>query len=157
MQRKSHYLQSFSNQIFVGCCYSALAIGLFFLLCFFYILVKNGLPGIKLSLFTHITMAPDHGGGLANAIIGSLIMSGIAMLISIPVGMAAAIYIVEYSKKNRLSKIIRYANDILLTMPSIVIGLFIYAILVVPFHRFFCLSRWYCFSIYSYSGDHAYH
>ena len=140
MQRKSYRWKTLSDQLFVSCCYLALACGLYFLGCFFYTLLSNGLSGLSVSLFTHVTDAPDQNGGLANAILGSVIMTSIAMIISIPLGMSAAIYLVEYSKKNRLSKIIRYANDILLTMPSIVIGLFVFTLLVLPFHRFSALA-----------------
>ena len=140
MQRKHYRWRTWTNTLFLGACYFSLALGLFLLLCFFYILFKNGWPGLQWSLLTHVTMAPHQAGGLANAILGSLMMTGVAMLLSIPTGIAAAIYIVEYSKKRRLAKIIRYANDILLTMPSIVIGLFVFAMLVIPSHHFSALA-----------------
>ncbi len=140
MQHKSYRYTQFCDYLFLSCCYLALACGLFFLCCFAYTLLCNGFAGLKLSLLTQVTMGPHESGGLANAILGSLIMAGIAMAISIPLGIAIAIYLVEYSKKNRLSKIIRYANDLLLTMPSIVIGLFVFSLLVIPFHRFSALA-----------------
>ncbi len=100
-------------------------------------LVVNGVSGLSLSLFTEMTPPPGGaGGGLANAIVGSLIMTGLAVLIGTPIGTLAGTYMAEYGRYDKLTPVIRFINDILLSAPSIVIGLFIYEIVVIHMGHF---------------------
>lgn len=115
----------------------AMALGLFILLWILVILFMKGLAGIDLSLFIESTPAPgSEGGGLANAIVGSLMIITACTLISTPVGVMAGIYLSEYGDKSKIAEIIRFVNDIMLSAPSVVIGLFVYAILVAQVKHF---------------------
>jgi phosphate transport system permease protein len=95
-------------------------------------LVYQGLSGLSLAVFTEVTPPPNADGGLLNAIVGSLMMTALAVLIGTPVGILAGTYMAEYGKSTTLTAVVRFINDILLSAPSIVIGLFIYEIMVVP-------------------------
>jgi phosphate transport system permease protein len=99
-------------------------------------LVIKGAPGINLDLFTKSIPPPMEVGGLANAIMGSLIMVGIAVFVGTPIGVLAGTYLAEYGRYDRLSVVIRNLNDILLSAPSIVVGLFVYELLVVSTGHF---------------------
>jgi phosphate transport system permease protein len=109
----------------------ATLIGLIFLVWILWITAQNGLGAIKLTLFTKITAYADQGG-LSNAIVGSLIMDLMALLICAPIGVLAGTYLAEYASSTRLGSTIRFLNDILLSAPSIVLGLFVYVIVVIP-------------------------
>ncbi|GGA52487.1 phosphate ABC transporter permease PstA [Dyella nitratireducens] len=109
----------------------ATLIGLIFLVWILWVTAQNGLGAIKLSLFTKITAYADQGG-LSNAIVGSLIMDLMALLICAPIGVLAGTYLAEYASSTRLGATIRFLNDILLSAPSIVLGLFVYVIVVIP-------------------------
>jgi phosphate transport system permease protein len=98
--------------------------------------VGHGMSAFNLSLFTSMTPPPDSQGGLLNAIVGSMIMVGLAMVIASPIGVMTGIYLAEYGRKEKLAEVVRFVNDILLSAPSIVIGLFIYTIMVVPMRHF---------------------
>jgi phosphate transport system permease protein len=101
------------------------------------VLVINGLGAIDLHMFTHTTPAPgSEGGGLLNPIVGSLMMVGIATLISTPIGIFAGMYLAEYGDESRFAQTTRFVTDIMLSAPSIVIGLFIYAIYVANVRHF---------------------
>jgi phosphate transport system permease protein len=116
---------------------SAMAIGIFALLWILAVLIINGLSAIDLHMFTHTTPAPgSEGGGLLNPIVGSLMMVGIATLISTPIGIFAGMYLAEYGEESRFAQITRFVTDIMLSAPSIVIGLFIYAIYVANVRHF---------------------
>jgi phosphate transport system permease protein len=117
----------------------ATLLGLGWLLLILGALVYQGLSGLSLAVFTQMTPPPGAAGGLLNPIIGSLIMTGLATLIGTPIGMLAGTYMAEYGKSGRLTVTVRFINDILLSAPSILIGLFIYEILVAPFGHF---SAW---------------
>jgi phosphate transport system permease protein len=109
----------------------AMAFGLFWLVWILVETVRLGLGGMALSLFTEMTPPPQaETGGLANAIFGSLVMVTLATLLGTPVGVLAGIYLVEYGERSRLADTTRFINDILLSAPSIVIGLFIYSAVV---------------------------
>ena len=102
-------------------------------------LFYNGFAGVSGKLFTEMTPPPGADGGLANAILGSVIMSSIAVAGGTPIGLLAGTYLAEYGRYSRLSFFVRFINDILLSAPSIVTGLFIYEIIVVNMHSF---SAW---------------
>jgi len=111
-------------------------IGLACLISILYGLVKNGLSGLSFTLFTLNTQAPGIAGGLKNAMVGSLMILFYALIIGAPIGLLAGTYLAEFGKKSRLAKSIQFANDILLSTPSILIGLFVYEIIVVNAQHF---------------------
>jgi phosphate transport system permease protein len=117
--------------------FSAMSIGICALLWILAVLVINGISAVDLDMFTHTTPAPgSEGGGLLNPIVGSLMMVGIATLISTPIGIFAGMYLAEYGDESRFAQITRFVTDIMLSAPSIVIGLFIYAIYVANVRHF---------------------
>ncbi|OYX72371.1 MAG: phosphate ABC transporter, permease protein PstA [Rhizobiales bacterium 32-66-11] len=111
-------------------------IALFLLAWILFTLVMKGLPALGLNVFTKITLPPGHEGGLLNAIVGSLIQIGIAMVIGTPIGLLAGTFLAENGKTTKVGHIARFVNDILLSAPSILVGLFVYAFLVNPFGGF---------------------
>jgi len=114
-------------------CVLAAMAGLVLLALILFTLVQKGLEGMGLNVFTHSMRAtPGQGGGLANAIVGSLIQTGIGALIGAPLGIAVGVYLAEVGRTGRFASVVRFVNDILLSAPSILIGLFVYEILVVP-------------------------
>ena len=116
---------------------SAMAVGISALLWILAVLLINGFGAIEIDIFTHTTPAPgSEGGGLLNPIIGSLMMVGFATLISTPIGIFAGMYLAEYGEESRFAQITRFVTDIMLSAPSIVIGLFIYAIYVANVRHF---------------------
>ena len=116
---------------------SAMTIGLVFLLWILAILFFKGFSAFSLDLFLNKTPGPDsENGGLGNAIIGSLMIVVSCTLISTPIGVMAGIYLSEYGQKSKFSEITRFLNDIMLSAPSIVIGLFVYALVVVNARHF---------------------
>lgn len=115
----------------------AMAIGISFLLWILAVLVINGFGAIDVAIFTQTTPAPgSDGGGLLNPIIGSLLMVGVATLISTPVGIFAGVYLAEYGQESRFAQLTRFVTDIMLSAPSIVIGLFVYALYVANVKHF---------------------
>ena len=118
----------------------ATAIGLFFLGAILWTLVKNGLAGMSVDLFTKMTPPPGSAGGLLNAIYGSVVMTAIGILIGGPIGMLAGTYLAEYGRTARISSVIRFVNDVLLSAPSIIIGLFVYELLVVRMGHFSAIA-----------------
>ena len=104
--------------------------GLFWLGWILWTTLANGLPALKWSLFTQMTPPPGSDGGLLNAFAGSLMMSGLAVLVATPVGVAAGTCLAEYARGTRFGAVVRFVNDILLSAPSIVIGLFVYELAV---------------------------
>ena len=99
-------------------------------------LLVNGINAINLGLFTETTPPPGSKGGLNNAIIGSLMLTAVAMAIALPIGILAGTYLSEYGRQSKLSEVIRFVNDILLSAPSILIGLFVYAVAIAPANHF---------------------
>src|ERR1700681_4392191 len=124
------------NAIAMGLSLMATAFGLGWLVLILGELVWNGLSGLSLSVFTEMTPPPGGGGGLLNPIMGSLILTVLAVLIGTPIGILAGTYMAEYGRYDRLTFIVRFINDILLSAPSIVVGLFIYEIMVRPMGHF---------------------
>src|SRR5205823_10427954 len=99
-------------------------------------LLYQGLSGVSLRVFTEMTPPPGSAGGLLNPIIGSLIMTALAVVIGTPIGVLAGTYMAEYGRHERLTSVIRFIDDILLSAPSIVVGLFIYEVMVAPMGHF---------------------
>ncbi len=115
----------------------AMAVGLFFLLWILVTLFLKGFGAFSLALITQTTPAPgSDGGGLMNAIAGSIMMVGSATLVSTPVGILAGIYLAEYGEQSKIAQITRFVTDIMLSAPSIVVGLFVYAIYVANVRHF---------------------
>ena len=123
-------------------CLSGLAtvIGLFCLGAILWTLISNGVAGMSIALFTQNTPPPGGTGGILNAIYGSVVMTLIGIFIGAPIGMLAGTYLAEYGRGSRLSVVIRFVNDVLLSAPSIIIGLFIYELLVVRMGHFSALA-----------------
>jgi phosphate transport system permease protein len=124
------------NAVFVAFCWLATAIALAALAAILFSLIKEGVGGMNLDIFTKDTPATGSVGGLRNAIVGSIMMCGIAMLISVVVGVLAGTWLAEYAGESRYGKFVRFVNDVLLSAPSILIGLAIYELLVKPLHGF---------------------
>jgi phosphate transport system permease protein len=115
---------------------AATLFGLGWLVLILGVLLWNGVGGLSLSVFTEMTPPPGSAGGLLNPIIGSLILTVLAVIIGTPIGILAGTYLAEYGKHEKISSVVRFINDILLSAPSIVIGLFIYEIMVAPMGHF---------------------
>ena len=134
---KIHAKRKRVNAIALTLSMSAMTFGLFWLIWILLETIFRGLGGLNLSLFTEMTPPPlADTGGLANAIFGSAAMVGLATLLGTPVGILAGIYLAEYGQKKWLAEIVRFINDILLSAPSIVIGLFIYSMVVARLKSF---------------------
>jgi phosphate transport system permease protein len=115
----------------------AMAFGISFLLWILAVLLINGFGALDSAMFTQTTPAPgSEGGGLMNAIVGSLMMVGVATLIGTPVGIFAGIYLAEYGQESKFAQLTRFVTDIMLSAPSIVIGLFVYAVVVANARHF---------------------
>ncbi len=115
----------------------AMAFGVFWLIWILFETIYLGIGGLSLATFTQMTPPPQgEGGGLANAIFGSFVMVGLATLVGTPVGILAGVYLAEYGQKTWLGGAVRFINDILLSAPSIVVGLFVYAVVVAKFKTF---------------------
>ena len=127
------------NQVALSLSLAAMAFGVFWLVWILWETLRLGLGGMSLALFTDMTPPPNEAGGLANAIYGSLVMVAMATFIGTPVGVMAGVYLAEYDPRGWLAGITRFVNDILLSAPSIVIGLFVYAVVVAQFKSF---SAW---------------
>ncbi len=125
------------NQIGLTLSMLAMVLGLFVLLWILFILFKNGLAALDWAMFTQSTPAPgSEGGGLANAIVGSLMIVGVATLVSTPIGIFAGVYLAEYGDNSKTAEVTRFVTDIMLSAPSIVLGLFVYAIYVYQVKHF---------------------
>lgn len=124
------------NRVALALSLTAMAFGLFWLFWILWETVRLGVGGLVLATFTQMTPPPNEAGGLANAIYGSFVMVAAATFIGTPIGIMAGIYLAEYNPKGWLASVTRFVNDILLSAPSIVIGLFIYAVVVTRFKSF---------------------
>jgi phosphate transport system permease protein len=125
-----------TNRVALALSLAAMSFGLFWLAWILFDVLRLGLGGLSPDLFTKMTPPPGGDGGLLNAIVGSFMMVGLSMLIGTPIGVMAGIYLAEYGQRGWLAGVTRFINDILLSAPSIVIGLFVYAILVARFGGF---------------------
>jgi phosphate transport system permease protein len=124
------------NQIAIALSMAAMVFGLVWLIWILWETLWRGVGGLQLSVLTQMTPAPNEEGGLANAIYGSFLMVLLSTLVGTPVGVMAGIYLSEYSPRSVLSSVTRFVNDILLSAPSIVIGLFVYTLVVARFKSF---------------------
>jgi phosphate transport system permease protein len=125
------------HRIGIALSFFAMAVGLFFLVWILFTLFAKGLGALSYAMFTQNTPAPgSDGGGLLNPIVGSLMLVGAATLISTPIGILAGIYLAEYGEESWLAQITRFVTDIMLSAPSIVIGLFVYAVYVANVQHF---------------------
>ena len=115
---------------------AATLFGLGWLVLILGVLLWNGFGGLSVAVFTEMTPPPGQAGGLLNPIMGSLVLTALAVVIGTPVGVLAGTYLAEYGRHEKISSIIRFINDILLSAPSIVIGLFIYEVMVAPMGHF---------------------
>jgi phosphate transport system permease protein len=124
------------NRIMMGLSLAATLAGLGWLVVILAVLLWEGLSGLSLAVFTEMTPPPGSAGGLLNPIAGSLILTTLAVLIGTPIGILAGTYMAEYGRHERLTSVVRFINDILLSAPSIVVGLFIYEVMVAPMGHF---------------------
>jgi len=124
------------NTVATGLAYAATAFGLGWLVMILGVLIYEGIGGLSLAVFTENTPPPGSAGGLLNAIAGSIAMTVLAVAIGTPIGILAGTYLAEYGRHDKLSTVVRFINDILLSAPSIVIGLFVYEIMVAPMGHF---------------------
>ncbi len=126
-----------TNAIGLSLSMFAMGLGLFVLLWSLGVLFVNGFAALDWNMFTQSTPAPgSEGGGLANAIVGSLLLVGLATLFSTPIGVLAGVYLAEYGDRSKIAEITRFVTDIMLSAPSIVLGLFVYAIIVAQTKQF---------------------
>jgi phosphate transport system permease protein len=139
MNNKRYRRRRITNRLFLGLSVLATVFGLSWLGVILGTLLYEGVAGIDLTLFTESTPAPGDKGGLLNAIAGSLMMGTFAVVVGTPIGILAGTYLAEYGRYARLAFVVRFVNDILLSAPSIVLGLFIYDVMVHPMGHF---SAW---------------
>ena len=124
------------NKIAIGLSLAAMAFGVFWLVWILWETLRLDIGGLSIALLTEMTPAPNEAGGIANAIWGSLVMVVLATCVGTPIGVMAGVYLAEYNKTGWLSSVTRFVNDILLSAPSIVIGLFVYTVIVIKFKSF---------------------
>lgn len=125
-----------NNSIFLGLSIGAALLGLLALVFILAALLWNGLAGLRPSVFTEMTPPPGSAGGLLNALYGSVVMTLLGLAIGAPIGLLAGTYMAEYGRYSKLATVVRFINDILLSAPSIIIGLFVYEILVTRIGHF---------------------
>ena len=136
VNRALYFRRRLANTTFIVLSFSAAAFGLIWLCFILWALLSNGVAALGPHLFTEATPPPGSAGGLSNAIFGSVVMSLGAVLIGTPIGIFAGTYLAEYARYGKLSFVVRFVNDILLSAPSIVLGLFVYEMVVVPMGHF---------------------
>lgn len=135
--RQARYAQrKFVNRIALTLSLMAMAFGLFWLCWILFETIRLGVGGLTLDTLTQMTPPPNDAGGLANAIYGSFLMVALATFVGTPIGVMAGIYLAEFDTTGWLASVTRFVNDILLSAPSIVIGLFVYAVIVTRFKSF---------------------
>ncbi len=129
-------IRRLTNQLALTLSAGATLVGLLFLGWILWTLLANGVAGLSVHLFTQSTPPPGADGGLLNAIFGSAAMTLIGIAVGAPVGILAGTWLAEYGRETRLATLIRFVNDVLLSAPSIIVGLFIYQVVVVPMKHF---------------------
>ncbi|AWU97702.1 phosphate ABC transporter permease PstA [Azospirillum ramasamyi] len=127
------------NKVALTLALGAAGFGLFWLVAILWTLLYNGLSAINIALFTESTPPPGGQGGLLNAIFGSVIMTTVATLVGTPIGIMAGTYLAEFGRNGKLAEVVRFINDVLLSAPSIMIGLFVYEVMVIRMGHF---SAW---------------
>jgi phosphate transport system permease protein len=125
-----------ANTVFVAFCFAVTALALVALALILWSLVAQGVGGLNPRVFTMSTPAAGSPGGLINAIVGSIMMCALAMVMAVTIGVLAGTWLAEYAGEGRYGGVIRFLNDVLLSAPSILVGLFVYELLVHPFHGF---------------------
>jgi phosphate transport system permease protein len=140
MSRGSLRRRRITAAVALGASGLATALGLATLAAILWTLFSRGLEGLSLQVFTQTTPAPGSSGGLINAIYGSIVMTMLGLAIGAPIGVMAATYLSEYGRGKQLSTVIRFINDVLLSAPSIVIGLFVYTIVVLGMGHFSAIA-----------------
>jgi phosphate transport system permease protein len=125
-----------TNAVIKVACVAATALGLIFLASILVTLLWRGVSGLSVSVFTNITRSPGSNGGLLNAIVGSLIQTAIGTAVGTPIGLMVGTYLAEYGRGSLLANAVRFVSDVLLSAPSILIGLFVYQLMVEPFGGF---------------------
>ena len=125
-----YFRRRIANGIGLAFATASTVFGLFWLAWILFTTFVHGIAALNLDLFTKMTPPPGEAGGLLNAFVGSILVCGVAILIGAPIGIAAGTYLAEFAKKSKLGESIRFVNDILLSAPSIVLGMFIYTIVV---------------------------
>ena len=129
--------RKFTNYLGLSLSMISMVLGLVALIWILIILFKNGFAGLSWAVFTESTPAPgSEGGGLANAIVGSLMMIGVTALVATPIGIFAGVYLAEFGDRSIVASVTRFVTDIMLSAPSIILGLFVYAILVAQVKHF---------------------
>ncbi len=124
------------NQVALTLSLAAMAFGVFWLVWILWETIRLGVGGLAIATFTEMTPPPNEAGGIANALYGSFLMVLVATCVGTPIGILAGIYLAEYEPKGWLASVTRFVNDILLSAPSIVIGLFVYAVIVTQMRAF---------------------
>jgi phosphate transport system permease protein len=128
------------NAVLLAFALSATLFGLFWLAAILATLLYNGVAALNIALFVEATPPPGSDGGIANAIVGSLTMTGIGVLIGAPIGLLAGTFLAEYGHYSRVSPIVRFINDVLLSAPSIIVGLFVYQLMVIRMGHFSAIA-----------------
>jgi phosphate transport system permease protein len=137
---KRRQVRKVGNALALCLSVAATLVGLACLGAILWTLLARGLSGMSIQLFTQMTPPPGSAGGLLNAIYGSVVMTVVGMFIGAPIGILAGTYLAEYGRDSRLSSVIRFVNDVLLSAPSIIVGLFVYEVLVVRMGHFSAIS-----------------
>src|SRR6202789_414446 len=135
-----YYGRRHNNDVATVLSFAATLFGMGWLVLILGALLWKGFSGLSVAVFTEMTPPPGSAGGLLNPIFGSLILTLLAVLIGTPIGILAGTYMAEYGRYDRLSSVVRFINDILLSAPSIVVGLFIYQVVVAPMGHFSALA-----------------
>ena len=136
LRRERYAARKRVNTIALALSLAAMAFGIFWLVWILWETIRLGIGGLTWATLTQMTPAPNEPGGIANAIWGSALMVLLATCIATPIGIFAGIYLAEYDRNGWLGSVTRFVNDILLSAPSIVIGLFVYAVVVARFKQF---------------------
>ncbi|WP_027053972.1 phosphate ABC transporter permease PstA [Mesorhizobium erdmanii] len=135
-----HQRRKRKNGVMMTLCVAAAGIGLAWLALILGALLYKGLSGVNLAVFTEMTPPPGDAGGLLNAIYGSIVMTIIGIIVGTPIGVLAGTYMAEYGRFSKLTTVVRFINDILLSAPSIIIGLFVYELMVRPMGHFSAIA-----------------
>ncbi|MBZ9669973.1 phosphate ABC transporter permease PstA [Mesorhizobium sp. B3-2-1] len=135
-----HSRRKARNSVMMTLCVAAAGIGLAWLALILGALIYKGAAGLSLDVFTQMTPPPGDAGGLLNAIYGSVVMTVIAVIVGTPIGVLAGTYMAEYGRFSKLTTVVRFINDILLSAPSIIIGLFVYELMVRPMGHFSAIA-----------------